>query len=322
MKKYNVKEIIRFAGLKGKQKGNEFIGACVFHEQRGFGKDKNPSLHINTEKGLYNCWSCKASGNMYNFVIEVGLTDIDSVYDFLEQFVSLDTGSHGDISKDIKRIFNPEEEKDPELEEYRKGYHLYFKRRKINEETVRRFKAGYNKRLKRVIIPIYNTEMKNVALVGRAINDVQPRYLYTKDAPLSSTLFGCQLFQHNPEREIILVEGILDVMWMHQLGYTNTLGTMMTKIHDEQVEYLMELGARNFILFFDDDKPGVEFTLSMIGECVKYWPAVKCVMDYNDNKDPQSMSRQEIKRAIVTSKLFTEYIFEKGGGNKLKVPEV
>ncbi|MGI9554273.1 MAG: DNA primase [Thermodesulfobacteriota bacterium] len=46
-----------------KKSGKNYIGLCPFHD------DKNPSLHVNEEKGLYHCFSCGAGGDLFGFVM-------------------------------------------------------------------------------------------------------------------------------------------------------------------------------------------------------------------------------------------------------------
>ncbi|MGI9535150.1 MAG: DNA primase [Thermodesulfobacteriota bacterium] len=46
-----------------KKSGKNYIGLCPFHD------DKNPSLHVNEEKGLYHCFSCGAGGDVFGFIM-------------------------------------------------------------------------------------------------------------------------------------------------------------------------------------------------------------------------------------------------------------
>ena len=46
------------------QKGKNFFGVCPFHD------DTNPSMSVSREKQIYRCFSCGASGNVFNFIME------------------------------------------------------------------------------------------------------------------------------------------------------------------------------------------------------------------------------------------------------------
>jgi len=49
-------------GVSLEQKGKSYIGKCPFHD------DKTPSLSVDREKGLFNCFGCGESGDVFNFV--------------------------------------------------------------------------------------------------------------------------------------------------------------------------------------------------------------------------------------------------------------
>lgn len=50
--------------IEVKKSGSNFVAICPFHD------DKNPSMHINTQKGFYHCFACKAGGDVFHFVKE------------------------------------------------------------------------------------------------------------------------------------------------------------------------------------------------------------------------------------------------------------
>ena len=319
MKKYDIRSILSYCGIEGKERKGELITNCVFHERRLGKKDKNPSLGINLDSGLYNCWSCGASGNIYKFVVEFGIVEAEHVGDFLEHFLLLDTGSGvGDIVADVNlALLEVEDKREFKLEAYKKGYyHPYFKTRKIKRATVDVFEAGYNSRLKRIVFPIINMKGEHVALVGRSIKDEFPPYLYTKNAPLDEMLFGLNTFKPSPDGTVILVEGILDLAWVWQVGFKNTLSTFMAKFHEAQVDLLLRLGAKNLILFFDNDMPGKTQTSKVIEMCIKHWSNILCVTRYCGLKDPQKMSSKQVVKALKNTQTYIDFYLE-GGGSEL-----
>ena len=46
------------------QKGKNYFGVCPFHN------DTNPSMSVSREKQIYKCFSCGASGNVFNFIMD------------------------------------------------------------------------------------------------------------------------------------------------------------------------------------------------------------------------------------------------------------
>lgn len=58
-----------------KKSGKEYVGLCPFHE------DKNPSFHLNPEKGLWHCFGCQAGGSIYDFVMRADkISYTDALY--------------------------------------------------------------------------------------------------------------------------------------------------------------------------------------------------------------------------------------------------
>ena len=51
------------------KKGKNYFGVCPFHD------DTNPSMSVSSEKQIYKCFSCGASGNVFNFVMDYEKVD-------------------------------------------------------------------------------------------------------------------------------------------------------------------------------------------------------------------------------------------------------
>ena len=64
LKKVSLAKYIEHNWQPLKKIGSEYKTLCPFHD------DKNPSLSVNDEKGLYYCYSCKAGGNLITFIKE------------------------------------------------------------------------------------------------------------------------------------------------------------------------------------------------------------------------------------------------------------
>lgn len=327
MKKYDVKAILEYAGITGKirnaKNGDELRTICPFHEGRGFGTDNHPSLDINLKLGAYKCWSCGAKGYMPQLVVELGLVEYEFRNNFLEHFLLYDPDTNTDNLFDAIDIIlkgNIAQEVKPELEKYELKYHKYLQRRKISEQTAKEFDIGFNKRLRRVIFPVYDIEDNLLFLSGRSVVNEFPRYLFTKDARVDKTLYNVNKFRSDKGRAI-LVEGFMDVIYLYQNNYKNVLGTMRTQFSDDQFMILKELGIKDLILFFDNDKAGKNFTNQFVSKYMNRFN-IECVMDYSDKKDPQEMDVAELSKAIDSKQNYIEFYFAKGGMNTLEVPVV
>ncbi|MDD6224517.1 MAG: CHC2 zinc finger domain-containing protein, partial [bacterium] len=70
------------------QKGKNFFGVCPFHD------DNNPSMSVSREKQIYRCFSCGASGNVFNFVMDYEHVTFKEAFSLLANKVGIavDTG--------------------------------------------------------------------------------------------------------------------------------------------------------------------------------------------------------------------------------------
>jgi len=66
-------------GIKLKQKGKSYIGLCPWHD------DKNPSLSVDEEKGLYNCFGCGESGDVFTLVEKMKGYGFKQALEFLKR---------------------------------------------------------------------------------------------------------------------------------------------------------------------------------------------------------------------------------------------
>jgi DNA primase len=83
----------------------------------------------------------------------------------------------------------------------------------------------------------------------------ETRYVYSKGFQRRNFLYGSRQFKADNDK-VFLVEGSLDCIRMHQLGFTNTVASMGTKVSPTQRSLLKRLGSE-VILAFDNDPAGV-----------------------------------------------------------------
>lgn len=77
-------------------KGKNFFGVCPFHD------DTNPSMSVSREKQIYTCFSCHATGNVFNFLMDYEHMSFPEVLKYLGDRVGIDTGSVNVIKKSTK----------------------------------------------------------------------------------------------------------------------------------------------------------------------------------------------------------------------------
>ncbi len=120
----------------------------------------------------------------------------------------------------------------------------------------------YDRFRSRILFPIHDLSGRVIAFGGRAIGDVEPKYLNSSDTPIfkkSEHLYG--LYQARKavtqSGEVLLTEGYSDVLTLVQHGFPNSCGVLGTALSGSQVRRLAGLCNR-VILVFDGDRAGVQ----------------------------------------------------------------
>ena len=176
----------------------------------------------------------------------------------------------------------------------------YLTNRGISEDTIRRFKLGYSgnprelfakmreknfaeqdiidsgifvapgrdKFYGRIIFPIANFAGHTVAFTGRITDKWEPKYLNSPASDIfnkSAILYGFHLAKMDVAKQhsIIVVEGQMDTVSLHQAGITNSVGISGTALTKEHIGLIKRLTKRLY-LCLDNDKAGIEATFSSL----------------------------------------------------------
>lgn len=119
----------------------------------------------------------------------------------------------------------------------------------------------YDRFRKRIMFPIINIRGNVVAFSGRAMpgeDKKSGKYVNTSDTPVykkSENLFGINFAKNCCSERIILVEGNMDVISLHQAGFCNTVAPLGTAFTSEQVNLLARY-TKEIVLMLDSDAAG------------------------------------------------------------------
>jgi len=150
----------------------------------------------------------------------------------------------------------------------------------------------------RAIIPIIDIRGNVVGFGGRVLDDSKPKYINTESTlafSKSRNLFALN-FAKNTGRELNLCEGYMDVIAMHQAGFTNTVAALGTSFPDEQIQLISRYADR-INLIFDADGAGQKATLRAIENLRKTGLEVR-VVSIPDGKDPDEFLRKNGEAAF------------------------
>ena len=302
-------------------RGKNYFGVCPFHD------DHSPSMSVSREKQIYTCFSCGATGNVFTFVSEYEHINFYEAVKIIGAKVGYNLG--------ITNFHKKKE--DNSLEIYNlackfyqnnlnttlgKNAHEYLESRKIDKETIKKFKIGLsasktsltdyllNKQIKlkdliklgistengadlfvnRIMFPLYDLEGNVVAFSGRIYNTKDAsKYINTKETDIFKK--GNLLYNYHQAKDIlkksekiIVMEGFMDVIRASTIGINNCVATMGTAFTKQHAILLRKM-TDNIILCFDGDNAGREATTNAIG-VLKEISISPQIVTLEDNLDP------------------------------------
>ena len=121
----------------------------------------------------------------------------------------------------------------------------------------------YDKFWNRVIFPIMDVNNRVIGFGGRVMGDGKPKYLNSPETKIfdkSRNLYGLNIARTTRKKFLILCEGYMDVISMHQAGFTNavaSLGTALTSGHAS----LLKRYTQEVLLLYDSDEAGIRAAL-------------------------------------------------------------
>ena len=147
----------------------------------------------------------------------------------------------------------------------------------------------------RLIFPIQNLSGRVIAFGGRIITDGEPKYLNSSDTPIykkGDHLYGLNLARSTMTRSkrALLTEGYMDVISLHQFGYTDSCGVLGTALTPDQVKRLAGFCSR-VDLVFDGDGAGRKAALKSSRMILLQGVACKVVL-MPEGEDVDSLLQQ------------------------------
>lgn len=207
--------------------------------------------------------------------------------------------------------------------------HDYLTGRALTEETIRRFGLGYStmyrddlyrylkkkgysdgqlkesglvtydekqgphdKFWNRVMFPIMDVNHRVIGFGGRVMGDAKPKYLNSPETRIfdkSRNLYGLDIAKSSRKPSLLICEGYMDVIAMHQAGFTNavaSLGTALTTQHAS----LLKRYTQQVLLVYDSDGAGVKAAMRAIPMLKEAGLTAK-VLNLRPYKDPDEFMK-------------------------------
>lgn len=175
----------------------------------------------------------------------------------------------------------------------------YVKKRQLNNETLKSFRIGFSGKFdelyqelkkqgfeekeilesglvnkndrgqyidryrNRLMFPICDVRGRVIAFGGRVLDDSKPKYINSPENVVYSKsrhLFGLNVAKKGDTKKLLIVEGYMDVISLHQRGITNVVAPLGTALTEQQ-GWLLRKSAEQIILSFDSDAAGLQAKL-------------------------------------------------------------
>lgn len=127
-------------------------------------------------------------------------------------------------------------------------------------------KGLYDRFFNRLMFPIFDIQGRPIAFGGRVIDKGEPKYLNSPETVVfnkSRTLYGMNFAKAARKKEIILVEGYMDMISIYQAGFPNVVAGLGTAFNNDHARTLRKL-ADSVILLYDSDEAGTRAALRAI----------------------------------------------------------
>lgn len=152
----------------------------------------------------------------------------------------------------------------------------------------------------RVMFPIIDLRGNVIAFGGRVMDDSKPKYINTSDTLVykkSNGVFAMNLAKNNNDNKFILVEGYMDVIALHQAGFTNAIACLGTAFTNEQANLLSRY-AEEIIICYDNDEAGKTATARALGVLGKTGLKLR-VVSMSGGKDADEIIRKHGKERFA-----------------------
>lgn len=168
----------------------------------------------------------------------------------------------------------------------------------------------------RIIFPIFDEKSRVIAYSARILTEdkEQPKYINSPETSLflkSKTLYGFNFAKQTIRKHdfAILVEGQLDVIMTHQIGYLNSVASSGTSFTEEQLK-IIKRHTNNLLISFDGDGAGIKSSKKVWEMALSNEMDVK-VIPLKEGKDPADIILENLddwKNLVKNSKHIIEHL--------------
>ena len=339
----DIAELVSDHGIVLKKTGVNFKGLCPFHSE------KTPSFNVNSQRGFFHCFGCKASGDSIKFLMQIDrLSFTDAVQELakragipLERNTRLTRSQNADEEKGLQCLREAASfYREKILGEEGKDASEYLQQRKVSGKMCESFQIGFSpdkwdetfknltqKKIPqsviartgliksseksgrfydtfrgRLMFPIKDFRGRCIGFGARSLKpDDKPKYLNSPETAYyrkSRTLYGLHegLDEIRKKSRLIFVEGYLDVIRLHENGFTETVAPCGTALTAEHLKIVRRY-TKTAILLFDGDSAGKNAALKH-AHLLLLHPLESYILNLPDGEDPDTFMLKHGKKGL------------------------
>lgn len=321
-------DVLRFYNIEPIRNGDQHNGVCPLPSHSG--TNSMPSFSVNLEKGIFQCFGCKAKGNILEFAALMEGVDPADGSALRKVAVKLQakffpegvSSKSGEKPTDKEPVATPLDLKlavnvplDFELKGL-EGNHPFLTSRGYSSQTVAYFGIGFCSRgllAGRLAIPLHDDEGKLIGYAGRVVDEKDivagtPRYFFPEKRERHGTVldFDKSLFVYNGSRikgqcdNLIVVQDCEAVWWLNQNGYPTAVAVMGDECSERQIELILRLvsPAGWVWIMCDGDDAGNRLAQSLLFHTSVCRPVRR--VDCGKGKRTTSLSAEEVKTSFTS----------------------
>ncbi len=164
-------------------------------------------------------------------------------------------------------------------------------------------RGGYFDRFTgRLMFPIFDVYGKVIGFGGRILDKGEPKYLNSPETMLfskSKSLYGINYARQSKSKTMILVEGYMDVIALHENGFSNAVASLGTAFNTDHASVLAKY-CENAVLLFDSDAAGEKAVLRASPVLTQAGLHVR-VLQLTGAKDPDEFLKKFGKEAFESA---------------------
>lgn len=206
-------------------------------------------------------------------------------------------------------------------DQYSDDLYRYLRKKRYDDDilkdsgliTIDEVRGGHDKFWNRAMFPIMDVHNRVIGFGGRVMGDGEPKYLNSPETRIfdkSRNLYGLNIARTTRKNQLLLCEGYMDVIALHQAGFDNavaSLGTALTSGHAN----LLKRYTKEVYLTYDSDGAGVKAALRAI-PILKEVGIVTKVINMRPYKDPdefiKALGAEEYQKRIDEAE--NSFLFE------------